>query len=72
MKRYTISLGLCAVLAFAGCTAKPGPADTGVGDSSYVPSGAGGEGSGPTGTGGSAPADNPAGNLPGSNGTGDN
>ena len=72
MRLSLLALGLSILLSAAGCTAEPGPADTGVGDASYIPSGGGGEGSGPTGTGGSEPADNPAGNLPGSNGTGDN
>jgi hypothetical protein len=70
MKKCLLFAVISAMITLGGCGGGTGPADTGVGDPSYVPSGAGGEGSGPTGTGGSTPGENPGAGLPGDNGTG--
>jgi hypothetical protein len=72
MKRVLMAMGLCALLAAAGCARGDDPVGVGIGDASES-GGTGGEGSGPTGTQGSEPADNPAADLPnapGADGTG--
>jgi hypothetical protein len=65
-KRYS-ALALFILVLAVGCN----PGASGVGDP-YVSSGTGGEGAGDTGTDGDTPANNPASQTPGPEGTGNN
>ena len=65
MRRMLAVFGLFFAMGLAGCN----PGAEGVGDP-YSSSGTGGEGSGVTGTSGAQPADNPASETPGPEGTG--
>jgi hypothetical protein len=68
MKKALAALAAVVAIGLAGCN----PGAEGVGDpyTDSESSGTGGEGAGPTGTSGGEPADNPASQTPGPEGTG--
>ena len=67
MKTSLICLAMVLAMTFAGCNSGPNIDEVPDADIGTTTTGAGGIGSGPSGTGGSAPADNPAAGVSGSN-----